>query len=148
MKEIEKFKKFVNLLKSDISLPFVKECINCIENEMILFHFGSVMDKPYVYETYYYRYQIQKKVTNSNVSGYDQLLKNINDFMGDSINVMTLTTELNSYIIFSDEVLSYLIGILKSPYSNIEKSMKIQKINLNAGHSSHSVKFYKGKLFT
>jgi hypothetical protein len=120
------------------------ECIISIENQKVMFHPGSIMIKEHVYEVYKNRYEIQRNVTNALVSGYDEILVAIEKYLVDKIWVLTLTAD-NGYIIFCDENLSVLLGILKSPHSNFQETLRFRNENLAKGIYSDSIVLFNGK---
>jgi hypothetical protein len=140
-----KFQKLSNLLKSNTDQLFVKNCIDSITNQKVIFNEGSVMNRDHILDLYNHRYEIQKNLTGAKVLGYRELLKTILTNVETEINVMTLITEDKSYIIFANPNLSKLLGVLQSPYSNIKKELDIQKGNSDKGILSNNQVFYRGK---
>ncbi len=141
---MDNFEALWHLLKKNKQMRFVEECLKHIAEDNIIFHEGSLIDKARVLETYKDRYEVQQNVTNAIVLGYEELLENILRFRGNKIHVMTLITETNSYIIFTDSLSKCLIGVLKSPYSNIEKAIDVEKKLISQGIPTNYFKYCKG----
>jgi len=114
------FKNLFKLLKQiDLENDLVSECLQ-IENDEVTFstfhESESKTTTEHILNVYKQRFKMEKKLRPENhfVVGYDKLLPSIEKSKSEFINVSSITSELGTYLIFSDYEYSDFIGILKS----------------------------------
>ncbi|MEI8278948.1 MAG: hypothetical protein WCG87_04235 [Bacteroidota bacterium] len=134
------------LLQSHSDMPFVQECIDNIENEEIVFNEGYLRSKEDTINNFQNHFDIQVQVTSARVEGYNTLLPAIKEYLGSTNRELKICTKACNYIIICDGMITNLLGILKSPHSNIDIAKKVYFQYISNGVASQYLKFYKGKL--
>jgi hypothetical protein len=61
------------------------------------------------------RAQVNAGLKDGVVEGFDELMPALRDAPGPSVKVQALEFASHWYVVFSDEAMSHLFGILKSP---------------------------------
>ena len=126
----EKFQKFVELLsKEKESNVLVDECLNEKDSDLSFSYFedSNRPNKKGILRTYKIRGKYEERRSeNPFVVGYDKLLPALTSTKMEKINVSSITTEVGTYIVFSDLNYEEFIGILKSKrtLSEVREKMK------------------------
>ena len=143
MDNFELFDKLYTLLKANSQYPFAKECIDSIEQRLVIFERGKLEAREIQIRDTKAHYEIQKDVTHSHVEGYEKLLTSLHNYIKPKIQEIVIITEEHSYIILCNEKASVLIGILRSHYSNLAKVISIHNENSTKGFRADRVKIFK-----
>jgi hypothetical protein len=113
------FDKVLNLLKGNKTRFSIEELIDaCINSEVTLDYMKEISvgtEKKHLLDIYEIRAKMESELNaNQKVIGYDTLLPELQKTKHDHICISVLTTNVGSYIIFSDFDKTDLIGILLS----------------------------------
>jgi len=126
----EKFQKFIELLSRESdSNDLIVECLNHKDADLS-FSFFDDSDRPNkmsILKTYITRGKLEeRRFENPFVLGYDKLLPALTETEIEKINISSITTEVGTYIVFSDLNYDEFIGILKSKstLSEVRERMK------------------------
>ena len=138
-------KELINLLEKEKKAEFVSDCLKIIKNEEVYFHSGTKLTAEHAFKTYESRNAIQKEVTLASVLGYDSLLKALsqNCEQGNRNVIVHMIIQDLVYIIFTDENITRLFGLLVSKHSNLDSYEKILIHNKSKGIESNAVKLFR-----
>jgi len=124
-------KLFELLKKSNQQSELVSECLMMENSELSFSSFNgteSKMEREQILETYRRRSELEKHLRPNNhfVVGYNDLLPSLKKSELNFINVTSITTEVGTFLIFSDYEYSKFLGILKSKrtLSEVREKMK------------------------
>ena len=106
------------LLRQNLHFGFSKDSLKCFETDSYRLNEGSSINKDQLFQTYNTRFKIQNDITHAQVRGYNELLQSLKNFGGYKARVMILKTDFEVYLIFTNEDISFLIGILKKAVPN------------------------------
>ncbi|MBS1771655.1 MAG: hypothetical protein JST82_02255 [Bacteroidetes bacterium] len=141
------YEKIQSILTNNIgNIDFAEECLQELLHHDVIINKGSVLEREHAWNVYSTRKGVQENVTHADVKGYDSLLNNITNTSEQNIRFITIICEKYSYIIFSDIKVAILLGILKSPYSNIAKVLENEEVYKLQGIDSEYFKFKNGNL--
>jgi len=109
-----RIEKVSAMLHEHFNYPFCKDCLNLIQSdEEFILDKGVLMPTEHMYETYKTRSQIRDTITHAPIEGYDFLIPRMKAFSKPKIRGFGIDSKNVSYMIFCDETLDELIGILK-----------------------------------
>lgn len=141
------FNKVCLLFQIEKDKSFVEEIRLEVENGEIFYHSGFILSSQEAYEMLWGRNQFQIQMRkNKTVLGYDEILPIINSIKDDQLLSFSITTRDYSYMIYTDTNITKLFGIVRSPYSNIEKLTMLIKQWKNLGLRTNIYLFNKGIL--
>lgn len=116
----EKFNNLIQLLESiDSKNPLLKECITQKLEELSFSYFSDEtykVGREHIFKIYKIRSTVlpHDKGKEPYIIGYNQLLPKLENSELPYCNVNSLSTQLGTYIIFSDYEYKHYFGILKS----------------------------------
>src|SRR5882762_2101630 len=110
------FLKFNQLCKLNAEKKYVRECIDCIENEDCLYHCGTVMPAGHVLSTYSLRLEIAKGrdvADQDYINDFVQIVESIKNVKAENIGIADLYRSNFFYLVFYEPDDLVIIGILK-----------------------------------
>lgn len=144
---IEKYKI---LLKGFQQLPYAEECLGILNEDELIIHRDTLVDKDVLAETYYHREKVQEEVNkNIAVHGIDFLLKKLKLSTTAKVRVINLIGQKLAYVIHVEDDKDIILAILKNESMNLHR--KYEQISAYKKHPmplSLNLSIYKsGKLF-
>lgn len=129
MKKLEKkVKKIIDRLLEYKSIQLVRECLTIVKNEDIYFEDNDLLHREVVKENYLDKHIIQKNIIGQEkVIGYSALLKNLYECNEEYIHLFTIAVSDSTFIIFFNEKIDCLIGILRT-YAQTKEDL--EKLNI------------------
>ena len=128
----EKFQNFIELLtKQNSDNYLISECLSQEKSDLSFSFFDDSIkpNKKEILKTYTIRGKLEeRRFEHPFVFGYDKLLPALEKTEVEKVNVSSITTEVGTYIIFSDLNYSEFIGILKSKRTLSEVRAKMNDL--------------------
>ncbi len=107
--------QFLNLLAQNRDNPIVADCLKRISRAgEVRYGAGGIAPLKEIIDIYSVRAQINAELNNGVVEGFDELMPALRDAPGPSVKLQALEFVSHWYVVFSDESMSLLFGILKS----------------------------------
>lgn len=125
---------------------FAEEIYGLIKTDEVRIHQPFIIEAENILATYIIRERIQREVTKKEVVlGYEVVLPNLAQEKKALVAVFRVSTKESSYLIFADDALRRIIGILKFPHSNFDKEVSLGKDYREQGLEDSGETFDKGK---
>jgi len=138
----KQFNELFTLLKNTNQQPeLISKCVSQENNECTFSSFNgspSKVEKGHILDVYRNRFDLENKFRpNDNfVIGYKDLIPSLESSKLEFVNVTQITSELGTFLIFSDYEYTEFVGILKSKRT-------LSEVRLKMGNSI----YYKEKIF-
>jgi hypothetical protein len=108
--------RFLNLLDQNRDNTIVSDCLGRISQAgEVRYGASMVVHLKEIIDIYSVRAQINAELNDGVVEGFDELIPALQDAPGPSVKLQALEFVTHWFVVFSDESMSYLFGILKSP---------------------------------
>jgi len=108
--------RLMNLLSENRANPLVADCLEQISQASEIRYRGDGgAQLNQIIDTYVVRARINSELNNGVVEGFDALLPALKAAAGASVKVHSLEVVSHWYMVFTDESIADLFGILKSP---------------------------------
>jgi hypothetical protein len=132
--------------KQGNSSAYAKEIHEKIQTGKVHIHSPFTIAADEILNTYTIRERIQREVTRKEVAlGYEIVLPNLANEKKALVALFYVSTTDSGYLVFADEVLTRIVGILKLTFSNFEKDDALGKEYRNKGIEDSGETFVKGK---
>ncbi len=133
-------------LRQGNSSAYAKEIYEQIQAGKVRIHSPFTIAAEDILNTYTIRERIQREVTRKEVAlGYDVVLPKLANEGKALVAVFYVSTTNSGYLVFADEALTRIVGILKLPFSNFEKDEVLGKDYRDKGIEDSGETFEKGK---
>jgi hypothetical protein len=133
-------------LEEGTSSVYAKEIYEKIQTGKVRIHSPFTIAADDILNTYTIRERIQREVTRKEVVlGYDVVLPNLANEEKALVAVFHVSTQDSGYLVFANETLTRIVGILKLPFSNFEKDEAFGKESRKSGLEDSGETFEKGK---
>jgi hypothetical protein len=120
-------KRIVQLLESNKTLFLAKNCLEDIGSKPNpIYKSTDAIPLQNVVEIYSRRAKMNTKSNEGIVLGYSELLESLRHTMKESVMIHIVLGQEYSFLVFTDESLSELFGILESPHSEEYKQKVYQ----------------------
>jgi hypothetical protein len=126
-------------LRNDYKIPFSKELIMFVENEIVLIHNSFCLPRMHVYKIYAKRAELDEK--SELVEGYDTLLNNLCNECIEDVEIVNIATKFNGYLVFIHN--RFVFSILKIKGNNIDKAIKLKTTYAEKGLEDSGTLYYK-----
>jgi hypothetical protein len=139
MEQQEKLNRLYKELTKSNNDEIIKDLIGIFDEENLI-HFDSGVDSKVIYKGHSERLLHLKKKADFSILGMENLLKELSCCNQELIFQTKIITKECTYIIFSNHNFDKVFGVIKTPYSNIEKCLDIEKQErVNSNRSIYSI---------
>lgn len=108
--------QLINLLNENRANPLVADCLERIlHGDEVRYQGEGLAPLNQIIDIYSVRARINSELNNGAVEGFDELLPGLKVASGPSVRLHSLEFVSHWYVVFTDESISEMFGILKSP---------------------------------
>ncbi|HEY3402417.1 MAG TPA: hypothetical protein VGK59_03460 [Ohtaekwangia sp.] len=138
------FEKNLNAIVGLLEGKDLNHILGKIENSEVIISKPKKMSTKQCLIEHETHYMIQKESTKNNqVIGYELLLSQLKNELNNTLLIFTLTTDVDTYILFITEGLDRLVGVLTSKGKNVKKLKELNQIYHNRGFFINNKRFFK-----